>query len=355
MTRFALRRCASRVLSSRPSTLVSASRTYSSISASPFRTSRQIPSFQSQRRWASTEGEQAAVSTEQPPRAAEPANATEATEEALPAAETNERLTSETRAASSDDAPAAAETANATEATEEALPAAETNETLSAKPSANAASSGVSGVGVDGLFERKKTLYIGNLFFDVTEADLVKEFARFGPVAKCKVVRDARGLSKGFAYVDFSTQEAADAALENLNMQLFEGRRITVQYAARPTNGADTESRNRVNVAKNPPSRTLFIGNMSFEMTDRDLSNLFRGIKNVIDVRVAIDRRTGQPRGFAHADFIDVKSAMDAMKALAGKEIYGRRLRVDYSYSSASRAPRNEPEESGPAPESAPQ
>lgn len=158
-----------------------------------------------------------------------------------------------------------------------------------------------------------------------------------------------------FAYVDFSSQEAADAALENLNMQLFEGRRITVQYAARPTNSADNESRNRPNVAKNPPSRTLFIGNMSFEMTDRDLSNLFRGIKNVIDVRVAIDRRTGQPRGFAHADFIDVKSAMDAMKALAGKEIYGRRLRVDYSYSSASRAPRNEPEDSDPTHESAPQ
>ena len=82
---------------------------------------------------------------------------------------------------------------------------------------------------------------------------------------------------------------------------------------------------------------------MSFEITDRDLSNLFRGVRNVIDVRVAIDRRTGQPRGFAHADFIDVKSAMEAMKVLAEKEIYGRKLKVDFSYSSAGRAPRNDP------------
>lgn len=193
LIRFALRRSASRLLSARPSTLVSASRTYSSLGASPLRISRQTPSFQSQRRWASTEGEK----TKEPERAAEPANATEATEEALPAAETNEQSTSATQATSSHAAPPIAETANATEATEEALPAAETNETLRAKPSREAANSGVSGVGVDGLFERKKTLYIGNLFFDVTEADLVKEFARFGPVAKCKVVRDARGLSKG--------------------------------------------------------------------------------------------------------------------------------------------------------------
>lgn len=92
---------------------------------------------------------------------------------------------------------------------------------------------------------------------------------------------------------------------------------------------------------KNPPSKTLFIGNMSFEMTDRDLNNLFRGIRNVVDVRVAIDRRTGQPRGFAHADFIDVKSAMEALRVLSEKETYGRRLRIDYSFSNST-APRNQ-------------
>lgn len=91
----------------------------------------------------------------------------------------------------------------------------------------------------------------------------------------------------------------------------------------------------------NPPSKTLFIGNMSFEMTDRDLNALFKGIRNVIDVRVAIDRRTGQPRGFAHADFVDVKSAQEAFKVLESKEVYGRMLRVDYSYG-PSTAPRNQ-------------
>jgi nucleolin len=81
----------------------------------------------------------------------------------------------------------------------------------------------------------------------------------------------------------------------------------------------------------NPPSKTLFIGNIAFEMSDADLNKLFRDIRNVLDVRVAIDRRTGQPRGFAHADFVDVESAAKGKEALADKEVYGRRLRVDFS------------------------
>lgn len=84
---------------------------------------------------------------------------------------------------------------------------------------------------------------------------------------------------------------------------------------------------------RNPssPSRTLFIGNLSYDMTDRDLNNLFSKIHNVIDVRVAIDRRSGQPRGFAHAEFVDVQSATKAKEMLEDKEVCGRILRLDYS------------------------
>jgi len=83
----------------------------------------------------------------------------------------------------------------------------------------------------------------------------------------------------------------------------------------------------------NPPSKTLFIGNMSFQMSDKDLNDLFRDVRNVLDVRVAIDRRNGQPRGFAHADFTDVPSAEKAKEALQNKVLYGRELRVDYGRS----------------------
>ncbi|RDW84408.1 hypothetical protein BP6252_01998 [Coleophoma cylindrospora] len=172
------------------------------------------------------------------------------------------------------------------------------------------------------------SIYIGNLLFDVTDADLSREFQKFGEIKKAAVATDARGLSKGFGYVDFETQEQAAAAIEAMDETVFEGRRIMVNYVARSARPS----------TQNPPSKTLFIGNLAFEMSDADLNKLFRDIRNVIDVRVAIDRRTGQPRGFAHADFVDVESAVKGLEQLQGKEIYGRALRCDYSAPSKNRA-----------------
>lgn len=124
-----------------------------------------------------------------------------------------------------------------------------------------------------------------------------------------------------FGYVEFETQDSAAEAIKAKHQTDFEGRTLVVSYKI-------TTERPK---ALNPPSQTLFIGNLAYEMSDADLNQLFREIRNVIDVRVAIDRRTGQPRGFAHADFVDVESAVKAFEALNGKEIYGRSLRCDYS------------------------
>lgn len=81
----------------------------------------------------------------------------------------------------------------------------------------------------------------------------------------------------------------------------------------------------------NPPSRTLFVGNIAYEITDRELNDLFADIPNVYDVRVSIDRRTGQPRGFLHAEFLDIESARIGYELLSGKSLYGRTLKLDYS------------------------
>lgn len=138
-----------------------------------------------------------------------------------------------------------------------------------------------------------------------------------------------------FGYITYKNVNDATAAVDNLDMQVFEGRNLVVQFT-RPKQNAVRRARDG-SIEPNLPSKTLFIGNMSYEMSDKDLNDLFRDIRNVLDVRVAIDRRTGQPRGFAHADFIDVASATRAMEILKDKTIYGRTLRVDYGKSGADR------------------
>lgn len=58
---------------------------------------------------------------------------------------------------------------------------------------------------------------------------------------------------------------------------------------------------------------------------------MFRSLENVTDVRVAVDRNTGWPRGFAHADFVDVASAQRAFDVLSKTILSGRNLRIDFA------------------------
>ncbi|KAI9884420.1 MAG: hypothetical protein M1823_003802 [Watsoniomyces obsoletus] len=169
------------------------------------------------------------------------------------------------------------------------------------------------------------SVYIGNLYFSISELDLEKQMSKFGPLKHIKLLYDARGMSRGIAFANFETTEAAGRAVREMNGRFFEGRPVSVQYAR------NQEQRDVPKAARHPPSSTLFVGNLSYELTDKDLNDLFATIPNCTDVRVAIDRRTGQPRGFAHADFTDVESAVSAQEELNGKIMFGRRLRVDYT------------------------
>ena len=116
-----------------------------------------------------------------------------------------------------------------------------------------------------------KILYIGNLFFEVTAPQLEAEFAKYGEVTNSRVVTDNRGLSKGFAYIEFANQEQANDALNALDQKVFQGRRLSVQYHKRRTPGG-RERENRTIQGSNTPSETLFIGNMSYQMSDKDLN-----------------------------------------------------------------------------------
>lgn len=120
-----------------------------------------------------------------------------------------------------------------------------------------------------------KVLYVGNLFFEVTTPALEAEFGRFGEIVNTRIVTDPRGMSKGFGYVEFTTQADADAAVSALDQQTFQGRRMAVQYHVK----RDPRSRDNNNADRSRPpaprSKTLFIGNMSYQMSDRDLNGVY--------------------------------------------------------------------------------
>ena len=77
-----------------------------------------------------------------------------------------------------------------------------------------------------------RKLYVGNLPYDTGEADLQELFARSGPVESVNVVRDqATGRARGFAFVEMSTDDGAQKAINELNAFELGGRSLTVNEA----------------------------------------------------------------------------------------------------------------------------
>ena len=77
-----------------------------------------------------------------------------------------------------------------------------------------------------------KKLYVGNLTFSVTNADLEELFAPFGEVRSAQVVEDRQtGRSRGFGFVEMASDADALAAIDALHDQEHNGRRLTVNEA----------------------------------------------------------------------------------------------------------------------------
>jgi len=83
-----------------------------------------------------------------------------------------------------------------------------------------------------------KKVYVGNLSYGVSSGDLEQLFAPHGTVESATVIEDrATGRSKGFGFVEMSSDDEAQAAIEALNGKEYEGRALTVNEAKpRPAN-----------------------------------------------------------------------------------------------------------------------
>ena len=81
-----------------------------------------------------------------------------------------------------------------------------------------------------------RKLYVGGLPFSTTEERLRHEFAKFRAVESATVIKDRYSdRSKGFGFVEMSTDAEAEEAIKGLNETMLDGRQITVNYAKERT------------------------------------------------------------------------------------------------------------------------
>jgi RNA recognition motif-containing protein len=83
-----------------------------------------------------------------------------------------------------------------------------------------------------------KKLYVGNLPYETNDQDLHALFSNAGQVESVNLMRDqATGRARGFAFVEMATDEAAQAAIQQLNNHDMGGRNLTVNEARPKTSG----------------------------------------------------------------------------------------------------------------------
>lgn len=73
----------------------------------------------------------------------------------------------------------------------------------------------------------------------------------------------------------------------------------------------------------------LFVGSLAYSITDEELSQMFAEAGTVVSAKVIIDRDSGQSKGFGFVEMTTDAEAQNAISALNGKDVSGRRLTVN--------------------------
>jgi RNA recognition motif-containing protein len=78
----------------------------------------------------------------------------------------------------------------------------------------------------------RMNIYVGNLSFEATEADLENEFSQYGDVKTVNLIKDRdTGQSRGFAFVEMFDDQSGRDAIAGLNLKQIAGRSVTVNEA----------------------------------------------------------------------------------------------------------------------------
>ncbi|KAJ8067501.1 hypothetical protein OCU04_004845 [Sclerotinia nivalis] len=172
-------------------------------------------------------------------------------------------------------------------------------------------------------------VWVGNLPWSVSKEELRKWFVEFSDLEEENITRihmpgpnDGKPANKvekkfgkpvhnkGFAYVDFATEEQVRMAVE-LSEQLLTGRRLLIKdnksFEGRP------EKKEAV-VDGKPPSKKIFVGNLRFDATEEILKEHFEKCGPIEKIHVATFEDSGKCKGYAWIVFEEVSAAQSAVK-----------------------------------------
>uniref|UniRef100_A0A667X4V0 Polyadenylate-binding protein n=1 Tax=Myripristis murdjan TaxID=586833 RepID=A0A667X4V0_9TELE len=163
-------------------------------------------------------------------------------------------------------------------------------------------------------------IFIKNLDKSIDNKALYDTFSAFGNILSCKVVCDENG-SKGYGFVHFETQEAAERAIEKMNGMLLNDRKVFVgRFKSRKEREAELGARAK-------EFTNVYIKNFGEDMDDEKLREVFSKYGNAMSIRVMTDD-SGKSRGFGFVSFERHEDAQKAVDEMNGKELNGKLIYV---------------------------
>uniref|UniRef100_UPI0037E8971E polyadenylate-binding protein 1A-like n=1 Tax=Semicossyphus pulcher TaxID=241346 RepID=UPI0037E8971E len=163
-------------------------------------------------------------------------------------------------------------------------------------------------------------IFIKNLDKSIDNKALYDTFSAFGNILSCKVVCDENG-SKGYGFVHFETQEAAERAIEKMNGMLLNDRKVFVgRFKSRKEREAELGARAK-------EFTNVYVKNFGEDMDEEKLRELFSKYGNAMSIRVMTDD-SGKSRGFGFVSFERHEDAQKAVDEMNGKEMNGKLIYV---------------------------
>lgn len=157
-------------------------------------------------------------------------------------------------------------------------------------------------------------IFIKNLEKGINNKNIYDTFSAFGNILSCKVAEDVNGNSKGYGYIHFDTEEAANLTIEKVNGMLLKDKKVFVgKFISRKDR--DNELSEKAKLFTN-----VYVKNFGEDMDDDKLNSIFQQYGKITSHKV-MNNDDGKSKGFGFVAYETTEAAEAAVTALSGKEI----------------------------------
>lgn len=168
----------------------------------------------------------------------------------------------------------------------------------------------------------ERTVFLSNLSYQI-EDEQIREFCSpIGEIEEVRLVKDFKGRSKGYCYVVYKSELDAKKALEK-DREKLDGRPVLVSPCEDKKNAPSAQS--KLKFSTGLEKNKVFVKNVPFKMTEKELGDLFKEHGILKSVRV-VTYRNGHSKGIAYVEYEDEASALNAVTKMDGAEVLDKVL-----------------------------